>query len=96
MPAARAPALPRAEPVAARLAAPADANGIATGVPRRRPEGTAGVALAIERASRTLGLWLERARQRRRLAALTDAALRDIGISRHDAAREASKPFWRA
>jgi uncharacterized protein YjiS (DUF1127 family) len=39
--------------------------------------------------------WLETARQRGALAALDDHTLRDIGITRVDAAREAEKPFWR-
>ncbi|MGF1501903.1 MAG: DUF1127 domain-containing protein [Paracoccaceae bacterium] len=33
-------------------------------------------------------------RQRRTLARLTDAQLRDIGVSRADADAEASRPFW--
>ncbi len=43
----------------------------------------------------TLLVWQERDRQRRHLAALDDRLLRDIGISRADAAREAAIPFWR-
>ena len=39
--------------------------------------------------------WLERARQRRALAALDDYVLRDIGITRVEAVGEAEKPFWR-
>ena len=39
--------------------------------------------------------WLERARQRRALAALDDHSLRDIGITRFEAERETQKPFWR-
>jgi uncharacterized protein YjiS (DUF1127 family) len=39
--------------------------------------------------------WIERARQRRALAGLDDQMLRDIGITRVEAAREAKKPFWR-
>ena len=39
--------------------------------------------------------WLERARQRRTLAALDDHVLRDIGITRVEAEREAEKPFWK-
>ena len=38
----------------------------------------------------------ERARQRRRLLALDDAALKDFGRSLADAAHEGEKPFWRA
>ncbi|NMQ19553.1 DUF1127 domain-containing protein [Candidatus Competibacter phosphatis] len=34
-------------------------------------------------------------RQRRELLALDDRMLKDIGLSRADAFREGSKPFWR-
>jgi uncharacterized protein YjiS (DUF1127 family) len=37
-----------------------------------------------------------RARQRRDLAALSDHALRDIGLSRRDVDLEVRKPIWRA
>ena len=47
------------------------------------------------RAVAAVLLWQQRAAQRRHLAALDDALLRDIGISRADAVREAAKPFWR-
>jgi len=40
--------------------------------------------------------WRRRARGRRELAALSDRCLRDIGLTRYDANREARKPFWRA
>ena len=42
-------------------------------------------------------LWLYRQIQseRMQLLALTDRELRDIGISRYDAHKEAEKPFWR-
>jgi uncharacterized protein YjiS (DUF1127 family) len=43
-----------------------------------------------------IGEWVHRAESRRELAALSDLALRDIGITRVDAIGEASKPFWRA
>ena len=39
--------------------------------------------------------WIERSRQRQALAGLEDCMLRDIGITRADAARECEKPFWR-
>ncbi len=41
-------------------------------------------------------LWRGRARQRRRLLELDDRLLRDIGVTRSDALREADKPFWEA
>ena len=40
-------------------------------------------------------IWLERARQRRQLAELSDHLLRDIGLTRADAWAESDKPFWR-
>ena len=44
---------------------------------------------------RMLDFWIERARTRRRLLTLDDRMLRDIGVSRADAWREGSKPFWK-
>ena len=38
----------------------------------------------------TIGVW----RQRRHLAALDDAALCDIGLTRTEALREARRPLW--
>lgn len=38
---------------------------------------------------------LERSRQRRALAQLDDRLLRDIGLDRHEAEREANRPGWR-
>jgi uncharacterized protein YjiS (DUF1127 family) len=43
----------------------------------------------------TLQMWYERSRQRRRLARLDEHLLRDIGVDRLVAMKEASKPFWR-
>jgi uncharacterized protein YjiS (DUF1127 family) len=42
-----------------------------------------------------IALWIERTRQRDALAGLDDRQLRDIGITRAEAARECEKPFWR-
>jgi uncharacterized protein YjiS (DUF1127 family) len=47
---------------------------------------------------RTLEVWIDRSHQRRQLgelAELNDYLLRDIGVSREEALREAAKPFWR-
>lgn len=38
--------------------------------------------------------WIDRARKREVLAGLNDHLLRDIGITRLDAARESRKWFW--
>ena len=47
---------------------------------------------------RTLAVWIDRSHQRRQLgelAELNDYLLKDIGVSREEALREAEKPFWR-
>ena len=41
-----------------------------------------------------LMLWNQRQRQRQDLAELDDHFLRDVGISREAAEREAARPFW--
>ncbi len=38
--------------------------------------------------------WTGRSAQRRRLRELDDHLLRDMGLTRADVEREASKPFW--
>jgi uncharacterized protein YjiS (DUF1127 family) len=43
-----------------------------------------------------IGTWRARVRQRRQLAVLDDALLKDIGLTRCDAEWEAAKPFWKA
>jgi len=43
-----------------------------------------------------VALWAARTRQRRALAALTTAELKDIGVAPADATAEAAKPFWAA
>jgi uncharacterized protein YjiS (DUF1127 family) len=53
---------------------------------------------SIDAWLRTLGFWIDRSRQRRQLgelAELNDCLLKDIGVSREEAMREAEKPFWR-
>ncbi len=39
--------------------------------------------------------WQDRARQRRHLETFDEHLLKDLGMSRADVEREASKPFWR-
>jgi uncharacterized protein YjiS (DUF1127 family) len=41
-------------------------------------------------------VWYDRAAQRHALQELSDHQLKDIGLSRADAAREAMKRFWQA
>ena len=42
----------------------------------------------------TLLRWQELARQRRALGAMSDHMLKDLGLTRADARREAGRPFW--
>ncbi len=49
----------------------------------------------LERVAEALRLWTTRAAERRQLAELDDRTLDDIGLTRTEAIREASKPFWR-
>ena len=48
----------------------------------------------IDRAVSRVRRWHRLARQRRALAQLSDQILKDIGLSRVDALREAARPFW--
>ncbi|HET7410470.1 MAG TPA: DUF1127 domain-containing protein [Paracoccaceae bacterium] len=41
-----------------------------------------------------IGRWIGIARERRHLSELSDHALRDIGVTREQAIREAARPFW--
>lgn len=63
-----------------------------------RPSLLATVATAVRGfgwlVDRLMG-WAERARQRHTLMGLDDHLLKDIGISRVEAEREAAKPFWK-
>ena len=40
-------------------------------------------------------VWHQRRRERRQLLTLNDWQLKDMGLSRGDAYREGTKPFWR-
>jgi uncharacterized protein YjiS (DUF1127 family) len=65
---------------------------------------TFGTAVAAHRHPRTghpnillrAARWQERAAQRAHLAGLENHILKDMGIDRAEAEREAAKPFWRA
>lgn len=45
---------------------------------------------------RRIAEWQRRSRSRQELQGLSEATLRDIGITRCDVQREANKPFWMA
>jgi uncharacterized protein YjiS (DUF1127 family) len=61
-----------------------------------RPVCLAALAARARRFRALLALWRARTRERRMLAALDERLLRDIGVTRLDAAYECDKPFWRA
>lgn len=46
------------------------------------------------KAAARVARWWALARERRQLAALSDAALHDLGLSRADITEEAERPFW--
>jgi uncharacterized protein YjiS (DUF1127 family) len=54
-----------------------------------------GLRRALARMAGRCGGWISIYRSRQALAQLDDRLLRDIGVTRYDAAREAAKPFWR-
>ena len=63
---------------------------------QRTDKGAAGLAFA---ACRTVTRWVARSQQRRQLREIAESndfhLLKDIGVSREEAFREADKPFWR-
>lgn len=61
-----------------------------------RPRLAARIAAFIVAATETVIVWRLRSRQRALLATLDDRMLRDLGVSRAEAQREADKPFWEA
>jgi uncharacterized protein YjiS (DUF1127 family) len=59
----------------------------------------AGLGFTLARAARrvlsSMYQLRERSRQRHALVLLSEDLLRDVGLTRHDVAREAAKPSWR-
>jgi uncharacterized protein YjiS (DUF1127 family) len=51
-------------------------------------------AISLEAWWARLKRWNQLARQRRQLAMLSDAALKDMGLSRADVLQESERPFW--
>ena len=49
----------------------------------------------LESLREVLATWTSRSRERNLLAQMSDADLKDIGVSRYDAMMEIQKPFWR-
>lgn len=58
--------------------------------------GAFGSVFSLSALLRRIEAWSALARQRRQLAELDAAMLRDIGLSRDDVAIESARPFWDA
>jgi uncharacterized protein YjiS (DUF1127 family) len=54
------------------------------------------VRRGLARLGQRLLAWHDRARERRELMELSDDMLRDLGIPRDEARRQAARPFWRS
>jgi uncharacterized protein YjiS (DUF1127 family) len=76
-------------PIGDRLSTHSGSSGIAAArsVPR--------LGWVFRQAMAALKHWIRRSRARHALGELDDHLLRDIGVTRAAAAREAAKPFWR-
>jgi uncharacterized protein YjiS (DUF1127 family) len=73
---------------------PATPRACGVARPAREANRRIGAGL-VPRLASIIRLWRRRAQESRQLLALSDTDLRDTGLSRSDAWREASKPFWR-
>jgi uncharacterized protein YjiS (DUF1127 family) len=56
--------------------------------------GTQNIGWRLGYMKHRLEQWRRRARARHELQGLSDATLRDLGLTRCDAAGESAKPFW--
>ncbi|MCU1718704.1 DUF1127 domain-containing protein [Pseudomonas sp. 5P_3.1_Bac2] len=54
----------------------------------------ASLTAPLLRGLRLLQRWHCLGRERRQLASLSDAALKDLGLSRADIVQETQRPFW--
>ena len=68
---------------------------IQSGSPGLLRQGLAAAPMPVLKLLARVIVTYVRQRQRHDLAQLDDRMLRDIGLSRVDAEREATKPFWR-
>lgn len=57
-------------------------------------QGLSRISLPLSRATAQLMRWRQLSRDRAELARLSDACLRDIGLSRAEVMLESSRPFW--
>ena len=66
-----------------------------TPMPARGGRGALTPTAWLLRGMEMIDAWCARARGRRALLEMSDAMLKDIGLSRADAWREGREPFWR-
>lgn len=67
---------------------------IATSLPRSKGRSNSIVIALLSRAWKRAKRWNELAAQRRMLAMMPDAGLKDLGLSRADLTQEVERPFW--
>ncbi|WP_137818001.1 DUF1127 domain-containing protein [Pseudomonas sp. 2FG] len=58
------------------------------------PKSDSALGRLLSQAWKRARRWHELAAQRRQLASLSDAALKDLGFSRADVVEESERPFW--
>lgn len=58
------------------------------------PKLFSGVRASVHFVGKTLAIWRARSLERRQLAAMSSAQLKDIGLTLSDARFEANKEFW--
>jgi uncharacterized protein YjiS (DUF1127 family) len=83
----------RSSPAIPRL--PAAGNERAFEPSRRAARFSALVGRLLDRLTEGVITWRERVRDRRRLAALDDRMLRDIGVDRGAVQQDSTASFWR-
>lgn len=67
---------------------------IAATLPRSKGRTHSTVVVLLQRAWKQLKRWYEVAEQRRMLASMPDATLKDLGLSRADVEQEVQRSFW--
>jgi len=67
---------------------------IAAALPRSKGRAQSAVVLLLQRGWKQVKRWHEVAEQRRLLASMPDAALKDLGLSRADVEQEVQRSFW--
>jgi len=53
------------------------------------------IVAGVLRVSSLVAIWSERVEMRRRLAAMPERLLADVGLERAEVGREVRRPFWR-